>query len=281
MTRAFKLSAGLVAVCALAGACDASHSHNDPDAQPTPPTAARRSGPSPGPRTPLPSPLAHRSSRAIAAGFAAAYARYLEGRLPAEALPGCSPGALVMIEQSGSLPARLRVRRLWLIGVQGADRSWSARYGLLDAAGRQTLSAGLTLTPTGSGWQLTSVDPPDIDAALVMPRPAPPAAGPAAARAAALAFTASWLAFTYQQASAARLQDLTASLHSSLAVDPPRVPPAIAALHPRVASLALQHDRTGWLALANVTDGHNTYQVITQLSRVGSRWLVSALRSAG
>jgi hypothetical protein len=59
------------------------------------------------------------------------------------------------------------------------------------------------------------------------------------------------------------------------------VPATIRALHPRLASLALTPHRAGWLADANVTDGQDTYQVISLLDRFGGVWLVVTLKSAG
>ena len=55
----------------------------------------------------------------------------------------------------------------------------------------------------------------------------------------------------------------------------------VRALDPRIASLALSPDGRHWLASANVTDGQNTYQVISILGRVHGSWRVIALRSAG
>ena len=52
--------------------------------------------------------------------FARAYAHYLANRLPAERLPTLSPAAAAMVRQSGPLPARLHIRRVQLISVDGA-----------------------------------------------------------------------------------------------------------------------------------------------------------------
>jgi hypothetical protein len=228
-------------------------------------------------------PARRAGPRAVATAFAAAYARYLQGRLPAGQLPACTPAAQAMIAQSGPLPARLRRGPLRLIGVRGGPRSFSARFLLTGALGPHALSAGLLLAPSGSGWEIDAVDPPDLDP--VPPSPAParlpggPPGGPAAARTAALAFTDSWLAFTYGHAGASELQALSAALRSRLAASPPRVPTAIRALHPRVASLALTREGTRRSADANVTDGPDTYQVIALLARTHAGWLVIALRT--
>jgi len=59
------------------------------------------------------------------------------------------------------------------------------------------------------------------------------------------------------------------------------VPATIRALHPRIASLALTPHRAGWLVNANVTDGQDTYQIISLTRRIHGEWLVIALDSAG
>ena len=96
-----------------------------------------------------------------------------------------------------------------------------------------------------------------------------------------MTFTTSYLAYTYGHARAGQLRELSTGLRAALAANPPRVPPTVRALDPRVASLALSPDGRDWLASANVTDGQNTYQVISILGRVHGSWRVMALRSAG
>jgi hypothetical protein len=54
------------------------------------------------------------------------------------------------------------------------------------------------------------------------------------------------------------------------------------ALHPGIATLALTPHRPGWWqADANVTDGHDTYQIISLVGRTHREWLVVTLKSAG
>jgi len=104
---------------------------------------------------------------------------------------------------------------------------------------------------------------------------------PAAARRAALAFTNSYLDYTYGHATAKQLRDLSRELRAAITANPPRVPATIHALHPRIATLALTPHHPDWLADANVTDGQDTYQVISLVGRIHSEWLVVALTSAG
>jgi hypothetical protein len=213
--------------------------------------------------------------------FARAYARYLAGRLPAERLPALSPEATAMVRQSGPLPARLHIRRVQLISVDGARISWTARFAVTDARGRFVLPAGLLLAPGGTGWQLAELVAPDPNILIASPSSAARPTGPAAARATAMTFTSAYLAYTYGHAGAGQLRELSTGLRAALAANPPRVPQTVRALDPRIATLALSPDGREWLASANVTDGQNTYQVISILGRVHGRWRVIALRSAG
>ena len=221
------------------------------------------------------------SAREVAALFAAAYARYLGGRLPADQLRNCTPTAQALVAQGGRLPARLRRKPLRVLGVLGGGSSWTARFAANGARAYDPLSAQLTLTHPTSGCQVAAVDPPDPDEVLAAARPAAPSVAPTAARTAALAFIISWLGYSYGHATPAQLLDLTASLGCALGSRPPHVPPAIRGLHPHVASLTLGAIGTRWLASATITDGQNTYQVTTVVGQTRGRWLAVAARLAG
>jgi hypothetical protein len=184
-TRILKRSA-LVVLCVLAVA---SVTGRPAGSSPTgrraaAPSAARSTitrSTSPAP----PSTVATSTPRAAATRFAAAYARYLQGALPADRLPACSPSARAMVTQSGPLPARPRVTQLRLTAVTGARGSWAARFAILDSRGRGEVSAELVLTPSRSGWQVGEVVSPDLDTLLAAPIPDARPSGPEAARAAA------------------------------------------------------------------------------------------------
>ncbi len=218
---------------------------------------------------------------AVATAVAHAYARYLAGQLPAQRLPALTPQALAIARQSGPLPARLDVTQVRLTSLNRDGNSWAASYAIIDARGRQTTTAQLLLTTSGSRWVIAELVPPDLDTLITPNPPALPATGPAAARHAALAFTQSYLAYTYGHATASQLRDLTPALRATLTANPPQVPAAIRALHPRIATLALTQQAARWLANANVTDGQNTYQVNVLLDRVADRWLAITPRPAG
>ena len=139
----------------------------------------------------------------------------------------------------------------------------------------------MLLAPGSAGWQLAELVAPDPDILIASPSSAARPVGPDAARDTAMTFTTGYLAYTYGHARAGQLRELSTGLRATLAANPPRVPPTVRALDPRIASLALSPDGKDWLASANVTDGQNTYQVISILGRVHGSWCAMALRSAG
>ncbi len=220
-------------------------------------------------------------ARTTAVTFAKAYAHHLANRLPAERLPTLSPAAAAMARQSGPLPAHLHIRRVQLISVDGATTNWTAQFAVIDARGRFVLSAGILLAPSSAGWQPAEIVAPDPDILIASPSPAGRPTGPHAAPDTAMTFTTGYLAYTSGHANAGQLRELSTGPRAELAANPPRVPPTVRALDPRIASLALSPHGRDWLASANVTDGQNTYQVISILRRVHGSWRVTALRSAG
>ena len=230
-------------------------------------------------RSPRSAPSAQ--PRAVAATVARAYARYLANQLPARRLPALTPQALATARNSGPLPARLHVIQVRLTTLTGAGDSWTAHYGISDTRGRQTTTTQLVLSATGGPWKVAELIPPDPDTLMTPNQPAVSPTGPAAARRAALAFTHSYLDYTYDHPVAGQLRDLTPTLRVSIAANPPQVPATVRTLHPRIASLALTRDGARWLVDANVTDGQDTYQVTSLLARVRGDWLIVALRSAG
>ncbi len=218
-------------------------------------------------------------ARTVATAFARAYARYLRGDLPADRLPSCSPAARAMVTETGPLPSRLGIRHVHVVAVNGARGSWAARFAILDLRGRGELSAELVLTHIRSGWEVGEVVGPDLDTLLAAPMVGVQPRGPAAPRQAATGFVVGYLAYTYGHAGVDALRDLTPTLRVVLRGHPPRVPESIRRLEPRVAGLALSRHGTEWVASANVTDGQNTYQVISLVGRVRGRLLVVALGS--
>ena len=269
----------LAIACLLAGGCGASRPMPPstttipaPGAQHAPVTVSSLPAPSrtvaghdANPRRPIP------SARIVVAAFAAAYPRYLDGRLSAPRLPGLSPAVLANLEHTGPLSPRLRGLRLTMATVTPADGGWSITYTVSLAARRITIAATLTLLPGANGWRITHITPPDLDQLIAVHPVAP--APPSAVRAAALAFTRSYLAYTYAHASAASLTHLTARLRDKLVARPPSVPAAIRALHPQLINVAFARlTGTVWLAIAQVTDGPDRYTIQSTLAHAGRGW---------
>jgi hypothetical protein len=270
----------LAAVCLLAIAAAATQPSRTRTAKHT--GDLRRTGPATMIAQPNRRPLGvPRGQRQLAAAVARAYARYLANRRSARQLPGLTPQAMMMVRQSGRLPARLHVTEVRLTSLTGGEDSWTAHLAMIDAHGRQTTTAQLVLTPASSRWMVLELVGPDPDTLIAPTPPALRPTGPASARRAALGFTQSYLAYTYGHATAQQLRGLTPTLRAAIASTPPQVPAAIRALHPRIASLTLTPQHGAWLAEANVTDAQNTYQVISLMHRVDRDWLAFALRSAG
>lgn len=218
-----------------------------------------------------PTPVSHSprlSPRMAVARFAAAYPRYLNGRLPARRLPGLSAAALAGVKQARSRAVRLRVISL----DQGAG-TWTIRYAATTGRRHGTVIARVSLTRTRHGWAIAQIDPPDLDQiAATHPTPSSP---PRALRAATLAFTRGYLAYTYGQAPAAALTHLTPALRRQLTAHPPTVPAVVRTRHPRVMRLALARPtRAVWLASAQVSDGANSYAVDSTLTHTRSGWIV-------
>ena len=227
------------------------------------------------PSAPSPQP------RAVAATVAQAYARYLDGQLPARRLPALTPHALTIARTSGPLPARLHVTQVRLTSLTGGGDAWTAHFAIRDTHGRQTTTAQLVLSATDGPWRVAELIPPDPDILITPNPPALPPTGPATARHAALEFTHSYLDYTYDHPAASQLHDLTTTLRAAITANPPQVPANIRALHPRISTLALTRDGARWLADANVTDGQDTYQLTSLVGRVHGDWLVVALRPTG
>jgi hypothetical protein len=193
--------------------------------------------------------------RAVATTIARAYARYLANQLPPQRLPALTPQALA-IARNSPLPARLHVTQVRLTSLTGTADSWTAQFTIIDTRGRQTTTAQFMLAATGGAWNVAELIPPDPDTLLTPPQPAAPLTGPAAARRAALAFTNSYLNYTYGHAAASQLHDVTPELRAAMTANPPRVPATIQALHPRIATFALTPTRQarGWPKPTSPTD---------------------------
>ncbi|MGH2910173.1 MAG: hypothetical protein ACRDK8_12855 [Solirubrobacteraceae bacterium] len=140
-----------------------------------------------------------------------------------------------------------------------------------------TFYAQLMLAVRGGRWLVVQLTPPDfvqVFAPAGPPPPAPPARSSAPEKAARL-FLRGYLPWLYGQAPPRAITDLTSGLQAALKAHPPRVPPTMHALIAKVAAIAMQRHGSGWQTLANITDGHETYELVLTVAPTRGRWLVS------
>jgi len=218
------------------------------------------------------------TAQAAARRFAVAYAQVLMGQRAVSSLPLSSSGVLSEASQVSRPPATLHTRAITVGAVTGAGNSWATQLQLLTDRGRRSVSADVSVKATTQGWEVVSLLPPDFDQVLAPNPPAPAPTGPSSVRADATAFMRSYLAFTYGQAKASAIRDVSADLRRQLAASPPQVPASVRSLHPRIAALSLTRQGRDWTASANTTDGQNTYQVIAVLAQHGAHWVAVSLK---
>ncbi len=215
------------------------------------------------------------STQRIAWGFAAAYARYLDGQLPAAALPDATAAAR---SQAGArLPAAAHAGELAVASIQALPGQRSFVVGFSDRAHR--FSAQLTVAPDHARWRVTQVLAPDLDSILRSSAPIrlPPRSH--AASGAARQFLSGYLAWLFGQAPAIAIHDGTPPLVARLRAHPPRVPPTLRHVQLRLVAIGMQPVRGDWTALANVTDGQQTYELTLAVVRRGGRWLVNSVHT--
>ena len=214
--------------------------------------------------------------------FAAAYVRLLDGRLEAQQLPDATTAVRALARQAGAVPGGERRGPLAVTNLRLAT-SGSHSYYLTARDTAHTFYAQLTLAHRGGRWLVVGLTPPDFVQALARPAPAsPPAtAGVADAGAAARRFLEGYLPWLYGQAPARWLAAAGGPLRASGKARRPRVPPTIHDLHPRVAAIGIQHRDDHWRALANISDGRDTYELDLSLGDHRGRWIVTNVSSPG
>jgi hypothetical protein len=230
---------------------------------------------------PAPSSTAfHPALPAAASGparvFAIAYGRYLDGQLRAGALPDVTSTARA---QAGPMipPAR-RADPLTVQSVQQIPAGARFMIALRDRA--HTFTASLTLAKVRGRWLLVSVSPPDLDTILApTPRPIPEPEGSGPPERAARMFIAGYLAWLYGQAPVHAIRTAASRLLARFTGHPPRVPPTIRSLRPAVEAIAMARSGRGWQALANISDGHETYELVLTIAHTREQWLISNVSS--
>jgi len=214
------------------------------------------------------------SPAAVVHAFAAAYARYLDGQLPATALPDTTTA--VQSQAGAPIPSTARAGTLRLLYIrQQAANSYSLAFH--DQAHQFTAQA--TLTQLKSRYWIVQLLPPDLDSFLRKATPAPPPSGSLPAAQAARAFLAVYLPALYGHAQVTAIHAATPILLAQLKQHPPRIPLTLARLHPTLVALGMQRAQDGWLALANVTDGQDSYQLNLTVIKQHGQWLVSTVTS--
>ena len=275
--RLFALAASVAAI--LASGCGSSTSMSTHASQPgasgsgataaaSGTTAARSTSSTTAARR----PSAGVTPAAAAAAFAGAYARYLDGLVPAAALPSSTSTARA---QAGPvIPPDGRAGALSVQSLEPLAGGQTFAAQLRDRA--HTFAVQLTVGRVGSRWLIVGLQPPDLDSILhTQNRPIPQPSGSAAAARAARAFIGGYLPWLYGEGRVSAIHDGTAALLGQLKAHPPNIPPSLQGLHPRLAALGMERHAPGWQALANVTDGRQTYDLTLTVVSDHGRWLVS------
>jgi hypothetical protein len=139
----------------------------------------------------------------------------------------------------------------------------------------------MTLGERHGKWVVVQLTPPDFVQVFAPVGPASPAPPPgsAGAKTAVRLFLRGYLPWLYGQAPLPAITSATSRLRVDLKTHPPRVAPATRTLRPKVAAIAMQRRGRGWLALPNINDGRETYELVLTLTQAHGRWLVSTISS--
>ncbi len=207
--------------------------------------------------------------------FATSYGRYLDGQLPPTALVD---GTATAQKQAGvPIPARYRAGNLTVAYVRRSSHRDTFIVGYRDH--EHDYSAQLTLAPRRGRWQVTQLLGPDLDSLLRRTRPIPLEAGSGLAARAAGQFLTGYLPWLYGQARATTIKAATPQLIGQLKANPPRVPPTLERVGPRVVALGTRRARGAWTALANITAGQQTYELTVAVARARGHWWVTRVTS--
>lgn len=139
----------------------------------------------------------------------------------------------------------------------------------------------MTLAEQHGCWLVVELTPPDFVQVFAPagPPPAAPPPGSAGAANAARLFLRGYLPWLYGHAPLHAITDASRGLLANLKAHPPRVPPTMQSLQPKVAAIAMQRRGHGWQTLPNIGDGHETYELVLTVAQTHGRWLVSNVSS--
>ena len=211
---------------------------------------------------------------AAASRFAAAYVRFLDGAGTASGLPDAASSVRTLAGRAGSIPAARRRGTLRITQLRAAVGATDSH--LVTARDHaHAFYTQMTLADQHGRWVVIELTPPDF-VQVFAPAGPPPPPGSAGAEHAALRFLHGYLPWLYGQAPLRTITTATSGLLADLKAHPPRIPPTIRSLRPNVAAIAIKRRGPGWQALPNITDGHETYElVLTLVAPTRGRWLVS------
>jgi hypothetical protein len=265
------LAAACVLVLVLAGCGSGSHSKRSTSGTP------RRASAQPPTTT-----TARRVEHTTAALLAAAYARFLSGAGATGGLPDTTPGVRALAGRVGAIPAARRRGTLLMTGLRPAAGA-ADRYLVTARDQAHTFYAQITLAERHGRWLVVALTPPDVVQALAPPGPPAPAPPPGSGSAedAARLFLGRYLPWLYGHAPLRTITAATSRLLASLKTHPPRVPPTIQSLRPKVAAIAMQRRGRSWQALSNINHGRETYELVLTVAQTRGRWLVSNVSSPG
>jgi len=144
-----------------------------------------------------------------------------------------------------------------------------------------TFFAQLMLAEQRGRWLVVQLTPPDFVQVFAPAGPPPPPQPPGStgAQIGAQRFLAGYLPWLYGQAPLHILTTATIGLVAGFKAHPPRVPQTMRALRPKVDAIALQRLGRRWLALANISDGNETYELVLTIAHAHGHWLVSNVSS--
>ena len=261
----------LTVLACLLGLASCAGSHASPTMSAT--SAATRRAPTTGATTRRSEPAA---KSAAASQFAAAYVRFLDGAGTASGLVDAASSVRTLAGRAGSIPAARRRGTLRITQLRAAVGA-SDSYLLTARDDAHAFYAQLTLAEQHGRWVVIELTPPDLVQVFAPAGPPPPAPPPgsAAAEHAAVLFLHGYLPWLYGQAPLHAITAATSRLLANLNAHPPRIPPTIQSLRPNVAAIAMQRRGPGWQALPNISDGHETYELVLTVAHTRGRWLVS------
>jgi hypothetical protein len=228
----------------------------------------------------MPTTTTSRGEHAAASLFAAAYVQFLDGDSIASKLPDATASVRTLADQSGSIPAARRRGTLVMTQLRPAVGT-TGSYLLTARDHAHSFYAQMTLAEQHGRWLVAQLTPPDFVQVFAPAGPPPPATPPGSAGAenAARLFLHGYLTWLYGHAPLHAITGASRVLLANLKAHPPRVPPTMQSVQPKVSAIAMQRRGRGWYALPNINDGHETYELVLTIAHTRGQWLVTNVSS--